>query len=36
MICQARGKRNIEPGDKHRNILRRWAEQTQLRLATYV
>ncbi|MCC7421124.1 MAG: PcfJ domain-containing protein [Planctomycetaceae bacterium] len=35
-ICQARGKCNIEPGDKHRGILRRWAEKAQLTLASYV
>lgn len=36
VICQARGKRNIEPGDKHRTLLRRWAEQSHLTLAGYV
>jgi hypothetical protein len=36
MICQARGKCNTGPGDKHRGILRRWAEQAGLRLASYV
>jgi hypothetical protein len=36
LICQARGKCNALPGDKHRGILRRWAEQAGLRLASYV
>lgn len=36
VICQARGKCNIEPGEKHRGILRRWAEQARLTLASYV
>jgi hypothetical protein len=36
LICQARGKCNAAPGDKHRGILRRWAEQAGLRLASYV
>jgi hypothetical protein len=31
LICQARGKRNALPADKHRAILRRWAEQAGLR-----
>jgi hypothetical protein len=35
-ICQARGKCNAAPGEKHRGILRRWAEQSGLRLATCV
>src|SRR5262249_54205704 len=35
-ICQARGKCNMLPGDKHRGILRRWAEQAGLKLASYV
>ena len=26
LICQARGKCNTLPGEKHRGILRRWAE----------
>jgi hypothetical protein len=36
LICQARGKCNILPGEKHRSILRRWAEQAGLSLAKYV
>lgn len=36
VICQARGKCNMLPGDKHRGILRRWAEQAGLQLAKYV
>src|SRR4029079_19029463 len=36
LICQARGKCNAAPGEKHRIILRRWAEVAGLRLATYV
>jgi hypothetical protein len=36
LICQARGKGNTLPADKHRNILRRWADQAGLRLASYV
>jgi hypothetical protein len=36
LICQARGKCNMLPGDKHRGILRRWAEQAGLSLARYV
>ncbi len=36
LICQARGKCNARPGDKHRRILSRWAEQTGLRVANYV
>lgn len=36
LICQARGKCNMLPGEKHRGILRRWAEQAGLSLATYV
>lgn len=35
-ICQARGKCNVAPGEKHRGILRRWAEQAQLTLANDV
>lgn len=35
-ICQARGKCNMLPGDKHRGILRRWAEKAGLVLASYV
>ena len=27
LICQARGKCNAMPAEKHRGILRRWAEQ---------
>jgi hypothetical protein len=36
LICQARGKCNMLPGEKHRGILRRWAEQAGLSLANYV
>jgi hypothetical protein len=36
LICQARGKCNAMPADKHRNILRRWAESAGLTLASYV
>jgi hypothetical protein len=36
LICQARGKCNMLPGNKHRGILRRWAEQAGLQLANYV
>ncbi len=36
VICQARGKCNMLPGDKHRGILRRWAERAGLSLAKYV
>ena len=36
LICQARGKCNMLPGEKHRGILRRWAEQAGLSLARHV
>jgi hypothetical protein len=36
LICQARGKCNMLPGDKHRGILRRWAEKAGLVLGKYV
>jgi hypothetical protein len=36
LICQARGKCNGLPSEKHRAVLRRWAERAGLRLATYV
>jgi hypothetical protein len=36
VICQARGKCNMLPGDKHRGILRRWAEKAGLQLANHV
>ena len=36
LICQARGKCNKLPGEKHRAILRRWAEQAGLSLAKHV
>jgi hypothetical protein len=36
LVCQARGKCNMLPGEKHRAILRRWAEQAGLTLAKYV
>ena len=35
-ICQVRGKCNALPAEKHRHILRRWAEQARLQLADYV
>jgi hypothetical protein len=35
-ICQARGKCNMLPGEKHRGILRRWAERSGLTLANHV
>ena len=36
LICQARGKCNMLPGEKLRGILRRWAASTGLSLANYV
>ena len=36
LIYQARGKCNMLPGDKHRGILGRWAEQAGLQLAKHV
>jgi len=33
LICQARGKCNALPDDKHRGILRRWAAEAGLKLA---
>src|SRR4029077_5853421 len=36
LICQARGKCNMLPGEKHRGILRRWAEKAGLSVAKYV
>jgi hypothetical protein len=36
MICQVRGKCNALAAEKHRGILRRWAEQAGLQLASYV
>ncbi len=36
MIVQAKGKGNMLPGEKHRALLRRWAEQAGLRLAEWV
>jgi hypothetical protein len=36
LICQARGKCNALPAEKHRGILRRWAEQADLTLAQSV
>ncbi len=35
-ICQARGKANRLPTDKERGILRRWATQAGLTIASYV
>jgi hypothetical protein len=36
VICQARGKCNALPGDKHRGLLARWAALAGLTLAKYV
>jgi hypothetical protein len=36
LVCQARGKCNMLPGEKHRGILRRWAEKAGLKLANHV
>jgi hypothetical protein len=36
LIRQARGKCNMLPSEKHRGILRRWAEQSSLRLASHI
>ncbi len=36
LICQARGKCNMLPGEKHRGILRRWAEQAGLQVAKHI
>ena len=36
LICQVRGKCNALAAEKHRGVLRRWAEQAGLRLAGYV
>jgi hypothetical protein len=36
LICQARGKCNMLPAEKHRGILRRWADRAGLTLARYV
>jgi hypothetical protein len=36
LICQARGKCNVLPGEKQRAVLRRWAVQAGLRLADFV
>ena len=36
LICQARGKRNIMPDEKSKNILRRWAAQEGLKLGGYI
>jgi hypothetical protein len=36
VICQARGKCNMLAGEKHRGILRRWAEKAGLTLAKHV
>jgi PcfJ-like protein len=36
MIVQARGMRNVLPGEKHLGILRRWGETTRLSLAKQV
>jgi hypothetical protein len=35
LICQVRGKSNALPAEKHRGILRRWAEQAGLQMASY-
>jgi PcfJ-like protein len=36
LICQSRGKCNRLPGEKERGILRRWAQQANLRLSSHV
>jgi hypothetical protein len=36
LISQARGKCNVLPGEKQRAILRRWAEQARLHIASCV
>jgi hypothetical protein len=36
LICQARGKRNARPEQKHLGILRRWSEQAGLSLAAWL
>ena len=36
LICQVRGKCNALAAEKHRHVLRRWAEQAGLRLASYI
>ena len=36
LICQVRGRCNALPAEKHRGILRRWAEQAGLQLAGYL
>ena len=36
LICQVRGKCNALAAEKHRRVLRRWAEQAGLRLASYI
>jgi hypothetical protein len=34
--CEYRIRRQIVPAEKHRGILRRWAEHAGLQLASYV
>jgi hypothetical protein len=36
LVCQARGKCNVMPSEKHRAILRRWAEKAGLKMASYI
>lgn len=36
LICQVRGKCNALPAEKHRGMLRRWAEQAGLTVASYI
>ncbi len=36
LICQVRGKYNALAAEKHRGVLRRWAEQAGLRMASHV
>ncbi len=36
LICQARGKCNIAPGEKYRSLLHRWAEKAGLGVAKHV
>jgi hypothetical protein len=36
LICQARRRRNARPNGKAREMLKRWARQQSLAIATYV
>ncbi len=33
---QAKAKANADPGEKHRKLLRQWADQAGLRVAMHV